>query len=331
MTDGAALAIAMGDPAGVGPEIIAKSWVVRTLRSLPPFAMVGDAGAVARVWDGPIEVIDDIAEAPVVFDRALPVLAVEPAGDVVPGTATISGARAALSALECAIALAQRGAAKALVTGPVSKAQLYGIGFNQPGQTEFVAERCGVAAEDAVMMLAGPSLRVVPLTAHVPLAAVPSLLSIDLLVTKARTTATALRRDFGIAAPRLAFAGLNPHAGESGTIGREEIDILEPAIAQLRAEGIDATGPFAADTLFHARARKHYDAALCCYHDQALVPIKTLHFDEGVNMTLGLPIVRTSPDHGTAFNLAGSDRAHPGAMIAAIAMAGQAADRRARA
>ncbi|WP_294285243.1 4-hydroxythreonine-4-phosphate dehydrogenase PdxA [uncultured Sphingomonas sp.] len=331
MTDGAALAIAMGDPAGVGPEIIAKSWVVRTLRSLPPFAMVGDAGAVARVWDGPIEVIDDIAEAPVVFDRALPVLAVEPAGDVVPGTATISGARAALSALECAIALAQRGAAKALVTGPVSKAQLYGIGFNQPGQTEFVAERCGVAAEDAVMMLAGPSLRVVPLTAHVPLAAVPSLLSIDLLVTKARTTATALRRDFGIAAPRLAFAGVNPHAGESGTIGREEIDILEPAIAQLRAEGIDATGPFAADTLFHARARKHYDAALCCYHDQALVPIKTLHFDEGVNMTLGLPIVRTSPDHGTAFNLAGSDRAHPGAMIAAIAMAGQAADRRARA
>ncbi|WP_294314311.1 4-hydroxythreonine-4-phosphate dehydrogenase PdxA [uncultured Sphingomonas sp.] len=329
MTDGAALAIAMGDPAGVGPEIIAKSWVVRTLRSLPPFAMVGDAGAVARVWDGPIEVIDDIAEAPVVFDRALPVLAVEPAGDVVPGTATISGARAALSALECAIALAQRGAAKALVTGPVSKAQLYGIGFNQPGQTEFVAERCGVAAEDAVMMLAGPSLRVVPLTAHVPLAAVPSLLSVDLLVTKARTTATALRRDFGIAAPRLAFAGVNPHAGESGTIGREEIDILEPAIAQLRAEGIDATGPFAADTLFHARARKHYDAALCCYHDQALVPIKTLHFDEGVNMTLGLPIVRTSPDHGTAFNLAGSDRAHPGAMIAAIAMAGQAADRRA--
>lgn len=331
MTGGAALAIAMGDPAGVGPEIIAKSWVVRTLRSLPPFAMVGDAGAVARVWDGPIEVIDDIAEAPVVFDRALPVLAVEPTGDVVPGTATISGARAALSALECAIALAQRGAAKALVTGPVSKAQLYGIGFNQPGQTEFVAERCGVAAEDAVMMLAGPSLRVVPLTAHVPLAAVPSLLSVDLLVTKARTTATALRRDFGIAAPRLAFAGVNPHAGESGTIGREEIDILEPAIAQLRAEGIDATGPFAADTLFHARARKHYDAALCCYHDQALVPIKTLHFDEGVNMTLGLPIVRTSPDHGTAFNLAGSDRAHPGAMIAAIAMAGQAADRRARA
>ena len=151
------------------------------------------------------------------------------------------------------------------------------------------------------------------------------------LGTNLDTAQVQIQNRVGIAAPRLAFAGVNPHAGESGTIGREEIDILEPAIAQLRAEGIDATGPFAADTLFHARARKHYDAALCCYHDQALVPIKTLHFDEGVNMTLGLPIVRTSPDHGTAFNLAGSDRAHPGAMIAAIAMAGQAADRRARA
>lgn len=328
---GAALAIAMGDPAGVGPEIIAKSWVVRTLRSLPPFAMVGDAGAVARVWDGPIEVIEDIADAPAVFGRALPVLMRESAGEVTPGVATNAGARAALHALEQAIDLTRGGAARALVTGPVSKAQLYGIGFDQPGQTEFVAERCGVAAEDAVMMLAGPSLRVVPITAHVPLAQVSSLLSIDLIVAKARTTAAALRRDFGIAAPRLAFAGVNPHAGESGTIGREEIDILQPAIAQLRAEGIDATGPFAADTLFHARAREHYDAALCCYHDQALVPIKTLHFDDGVNMTLGLPIVRTSPDHGTAFNLAGGDRAHPGAMIAAIAMAGQAADRRARA
>ena len=181
------------------------------------------------------------------------------------------------------------------------------------------------------MMLAGPGLRVVPMTVHVPLAQVPSLLSVDLILAKARTTALGLTRDFGIASPRLAIAGLNPHAGEGGAIGREEIDILEPAIAQLRAEGIDATGPFPADTLFHARARTGYDAVLCCYHDQALVPIKTLHFDEGVNMTLGLPIVRTSPDHGTAFGIAGRDQAHPGAMIAAIALAGQAADRRARA
>ncbi|MCP3733604.1 4-hydroxythreonine-4-phosphate dehydrogenase PdxA [Sphingomonas sp. RP10(2022)] len=327
----APLAIPMGDPAGIGPEIIAKSWAVRALRKLPPFALVGDPGAVRRVWNGPVETVGAIGEAAAVFDRALPVLAVADAGSITLGTPEIGGARAALQALDRSIALVRDGEARALVTGPVSKAQLYGIGFNQSGQTEFVAERCGVAAEDAVMMLAGPSLRVVPITAHVPLAQVSAMLSVELIVAKARTTAAGLRRDFGIAAPRLAFAGFNPHAGESGMIGREEIDILAPAIAQLRAEGIDATGPFAADTLFHARARTGYDVVLCCYHDQALVPIKTLHFDEGVNVTLGLPIVRTSPDHGTAFGIAGTDQAHPGAMIAAIAMAGQAADRRARA
>jgi 4-hydroxythreonine-4-phosphate dehydrogenase len=317
----APLAIPMGDPAGIGPEIIAKSWAVRALRSLPPFAMVGDAAAVTRV-----RCLD---EATAAFDRALPVLTTADAGPVTPGTPEVGGARAALQALEQSIDLVRSGEARALVTGPVSKAQLYGIGFNHPGQTEFVAERCGVAGEDAVMMLAGPSLRVVPITAHVPLAEVSSLLSIELIVAKGRATAQGLTRDFGIAAPRLAFAGLNPHAGEGGAIGREEIDLIAPAIAQLRSEGIDATGPFAADTLFHARARAGYDAVLCCYHDQALVPIKTLHFDEGVNITLGLPIVRTSPDHGTAFGIAGKDQAHPGAMIAAIAMAGQAADRRA--
>jgi len=327
----APLAIAMGDPAGIGPEIVAKSWAVRALRSLPQFALVGDPAAVTRVWSGPVEAIHDLREAAGVFDRALPVLAVGDAGPITPGVPEIGGARAALQALERSIDLVRSGAARALVTGPVSKAQLYGIGFNHPGQTEFVADRCGIAPEEAVMMLAGPGLRVVPMTVHVPLAQVPSLLSVDLILAKARTTALGLTRDFGIASPRLAIAGLNPHAGEGGAIGREEIDILEPAIAQLRAEGIDATGPFPADTLFHARARTGYDAVLCCYHDQALVPIKTLHFDEGVNMTLGLPIVRTSPDHGTAFGIAGRDQAHPGAMIAAIALAGQAADRRARA
>ncbi|MFN3434306.1 MAG: 4-hydroxythreonine-4-phosphate dehydrogenase PdxA [Sphingomonas sp.] len=327
----APLAIAMGDPAGVGPEIVAKSWAVRSLRSLPPFALVGDPAAVRRVWSGPLETVRDLRETGAVFDRALPVLPVGDAGPIALGTPDVGGARAALDALERSIDLVRSGEAGALVTAPVSKAQLYGIGFNHPGQTEFVAERCGVRGEDAVMMLAGPTLRVVPMTVHVPLAEVAGLLSVDLLVAKARVTARGLTRDFGIAAPRLAFAGFNPHAGESGTIGREEIDILEPAIAQLRREGIDATGPFAADTLFHARARAGYDAVLCCYHDQALVPIKTLHFDEGVNITLGLPIVRTSPDHGTAFGIAGKDLAHPGAMIAAIAMAGHAADRRARA
>lgn len=325
------LAISMGDPAGIGPEIIAKAWAARRDADLLPFVAVGDARAVERVWNGPIVRVSDMAAAVAAFDEGLPILSVDDAGEIRPGQPDVEGARCALHSLELAVGLVRSEAASALVTGPVSKAQLYDIGFNHPGQTEFVAERCGVAGANAVMMLAGPSLRVVPITTHVPLTDVSGLLSVDLIVAKGRATARGLCKNFGITAPRLAFAGLNPHAGESGAIGREEIDLIEPAIAQLRAEGIDATGPFAADTLFHPRARAAYDAALCCYHDQALVPIKTLHFDEGVNITLGLPIVRTSPDHGTAFGIAGQDVAHPGAMIAAIAMAGDAARRRAEA
>ncbi len=324
----APLAISMGDPAGIGPEIIAKAWQRRGERTLPPFVAIGDARAIARVWEGPVRIverIDDVADA---FDSALPVLRVEDAGDIVPGVPDIEGARCALYALELAAGLARSGAVSALVTGPVSKAQLYAVGFAHPGQTEFVAERCGVAAENAAMMLAGPSLRVVPITTHVPLSQVSSLLTVDLILAKGRATARGLARNFGIQAPRLAFAGVNPHAGEGGALGREEIEVIEPAIALLRAEGIDAIGPLAADTLFHARARKEYDAVLCPYHDQALVPLKTLHFDEGVNITLGLPIVRTSPDHGTAFGIAGRGEAHPGAMIAAIELAAEAAERR---
>lgn len=323
------LAVAMGDPAGIGPEIVAKSWVGRELHSLMPFFAVGDARAVEAVWDGPVVRITDPGAAAAVFAEALPVLAVSDAGMIRPGQPMVDGARCALDSLEVATGLARSAAAGALVTGPVSKAQLYQIGFTHPGQTEFIAERCGIAGENAVMMLAGPTLRVVPVTTHIALAAVPDALTVALIVAKARATARGLRRNFGIEAPRLAFAGLNPHAGEGGAIGREEIELVEPAIAQLRAEGIDAVGPFAADTLFHARARATYDAAICLYHDQALVPLKTLHFDEGVNMTLGLPIVRTSPDHGTAFGIAGQDMAEPGAMIAAIRMAALAAERRA--
>jgi 4-hydroxythreonine-4-phosphate dehydrogenase len=321
----APLAVAMGDPAGIGPEVIAKAWAMRDAHDLPPFFAVGDARAVARVWDGPVTRIAAPPEAPTAFASGLPVLVVEDAGDIAPGHPDVDGARCALHSLELAAGMTRSGAASALVTGPVSKAQLYKIGFTHPGQTEFVAERCGVAAENAVMMLAGPDLRVVPITTHVPLASVRGLLSVDLLVAKGRATARGLTRNFGIETPRLAFAGFNPHAGEQGAIGREEIDCIEPAIERLRAEGIDASGPFAADTMFHPRARAHYDAALCCYHDQALIPIKTLYFDDGVNMTLGLPIVRTSPDHGTAFGIAGMDQAHPGAMIAAIRMAARAA------
>ena len=328
MVDLAPLAVSMGDPAGIGPEIIAKAWTRRREDRLTPFFAVGDGRAVARIWDGPIVRIDSPSAAASAFDEGLPVLAVECAGEVTPGQPDLPGARCALHALELATGLTRGGAAGALVTGPVSKAQLYEVGFTHPGQTEFVAERVGVAASATVMMLAGPTLRVVPATTHVPFARVPALLTPDLLVAKARVTARALVRDFGIAAPRLAFAGLNPHAGEQGAIGREEIDVIAPAIETLRAEGIDATGPLAADTMFHGRARVLYDAAICCYHDQALVPLKTLHFDEGVNITLGLPIVRTSPDHGTAFGIAGQDRAEPGAMIAALRLAAEAAARR---
>lgn len=323
------LAVAMGDPAGIGPEIVAKAWVARALHSLRPFFAVGDPRAIQTVWDGPIERISDPAAARDVFDKALPVLPVADGGTILPGKPDVDGARCALDSLELATGLARSGAAGALVTGPVSKAQFYSIGFTHPGQTEFVAERCGIAKDNAVMMLAGPTLRVVPVTTHIPFAQVHEALSIDLIIAKARVTARGLTRNFGIEAPRLAFAGLNPHAGEGGAMGREEIDIVEPAIEQLRADGIDCVGPLPADAMFHARARATYDAAICLYHDQALVPLKTLHFDEGVNMTLGLPIVRTSPDHGTAFGIAGQDQAEPGAMIAAIRMAALAAERRA--
>lgn len=323
------IAISMGDPAGIGPEIIAKTWAARATRDIPPFFAIGDQRAVRRVWDGPIQSIDDPRDAAAAFAHALPVMTVEDGGQIVPGHPDTEGARCALHSLELAAGLVRSGAARALVTGPVSKSQLYAIGFSHAGQTEFVAERCGISGSNAVMMLAGPGLRVVPMTTHIPLSAVPSALTIDLVLAKARATARGLRRNFGIEHPRIVVAGLNPHAGEDGALGREEIDVLAPAIAQLQAEGMAITGPLAADTLFHPRARARYDAALCCYHDQALVPLKTLFFDEGVNITLGLPMVRTSPDHGTAFGIAGKDCAEPGAMIAAVLMAASAADCRA--
>ncbi|RYD49429.1 MAG: 4-hydroxythreonine-4-phosphate dehydrogenase, partial [Sphingomonadales bacterium] len=253
----------MGDSAGVGPEITAKAWKARELHSLAPFFAVGDSRAILKVWDGPIARITDPEEANSAFATALPVLALDDADEVTPGIPTDGSARIALHSLELAVGLASAGAASGVITGPVSKAQLYGIGFSYPGQTEFVAERCGISGENAVMMLAGPTLRVVPLTVHISLADVPASLSIEMIVAKARVTARGLLRNFGIERPRLAFAGLNPHAGEGGALGREEIDIIMPAIEQLRAEGIDAIGPFAADALFHARARAGYDVALC--------------------------------------------------------------------
>lgn len=324
------VAVALGDPAGIGPEIVAKAWVGREIQRLPVFFAVGDVRSVEAVWRGPVASITDPSHAAHVFQDALPVLQVEDAGPIVPGEPNAEGARCALASLEIAVGLARSGAASAIVTGPVSKVQLYEIGFTHPGQTEFVAERCGIASANVVMMLAGPSLRVVPVTTHVALIDVAASLSPELIACKARATAKGLIRNFGIANPRLAFAGFNPHAGESGTLGREEINLIAPAIAQLQSEGIDARGPFAADAMFHARARSEYDAAICCYHDQALIPLKTLHFDDGVNITLGLPIIRTSPDHGTAFDIAGKGKAEAGAMIAAIRMAASATHWRAQ-
>jgi 4-hydroxythreonine-4-phosphate dehydrogenase len=325
------LAVALGDPAGIGPEITAKAWERRETDGLAPFFAVGAPEALRAVWGGPIEVVAGPDEAARCFRQALPVIRIDAAGSTVPGQPTLEGARNALDSLELAVGLTRSGASSGLVTGPVSKAQLYAIGFTHPGQTEFVAERCGIAAEMVAMMLAGPTLRTVPVTTHVALRDVPGLITTELIVTRGRTTIRALRRLFGIERPRLAVAGLNPHAGEGGALGREEIDIILPAIERLREEEGDVTGPHSADTMFHERARARYDAALCLYHDQALVPLKTLHFDEGVNITLGLPIVRTSPDHGTAFDIAGRGRAEPTAMLAALRMAAACAERLAEA
>jgi 4-hydroxythreonine-4-phosphate dehydrogenase len=326
----APLAVALGDPAGIGPEIVAKAWDARREADLPVFFAVGNQTSLERVWGGPIRTIGTPSEAATVFGEALPLIQVEDPGKIAPGEPNLPGARCALDSLEIAVGLTRSGAASALVTGPVSKAQLYAIGFSHPGQTEFVAERCGIAYENTAMMLAGPTLRTVPVTLHMPLAEVMSRLTADLIISRARTAARGLQRDFGIEAPRLALAGLNPHAGEGGALGSEEIEIIGPAIEMLRAEGIDAVGPLPADTMFHERARAGYDAAICMYHDQALIPLKALHFDEGVNMTLGLPIVRTAPDHGTAFGIAGHGIARPDAMIAAIRLAAECAERRAR-
>ncbi len=301
--------------------MVAKAWDLRETEQLPRFFAVGDVDAIEQVWAGPVQRIADPSEAAAVFDHALPCIHVPDEGETVPGQPTLDGARCAFQSLEVATGLVRAESAAALVTGPVSKTQLMQVGFSHPGQTEFIAERCGVSRSNVVMMLAGPTLRVVPITIHIPFADVPAALTGALIRSRAHATARGLRRLFGIAQPRLAMCGLNPHAGEDGLLGREEIDIITPALEGLRAEGIDISGPHSADALFSPRARAGYDAILCCYHDQALIPIKALHFDDGVNMTLGLPIVRTSPDHGTAFDIAGQGHAHPGAMVAAIRMA----------
>ena len=327
------LAVSLGDPAGIGPEIIGESWTRRRETGLAPFFVTGGPGlleqaSAARGIECPILRIDDPAKAVECFDKGLPVLGQEDAS-YRPGTPDDAGAALALGSLAEAVRMALLGKASGVVTAPVAKAQLARVGFEFPGQTEFLAAACGLGPDEVVMMLAGPSLRAVPVTVHCALADVPRLLDTEKIAAKARIVASSLSRDFGIEAPRIAVCGLNPHAGEGGKFGHEERDIIAPAIEIARREGIAITGPHPADALFTPRARQTYDAALAMYHDQALVPLKALDFDEGVNVTLGLPIVRTSPDHGTAFDIAGKALADPGAMMAALRMASAMAERRA--
>jgi 4-hydroxythreonine-4-phosphate dehydrogenase len=328
-----ALAVSLGDPAGVGPELLAEAWAQRDAEAIPPFFAVGGAAVLAqaaarRGLNVPIARIGHPAQAAETFLRALPVLG-DLDGPYQPGEPDPAGAALALASLTEATRLAANRDASAIVTGPIAKSRLAGVGFTHPGQTEFVAEGCGVAPDDAVMMLAGPSLRTVPLTVHLALRDVPQALTADLIVRRCRIVAAALQRDFGLARPRLAVAALNPHAGEDGRFGDEEARIIAPAIAALLSEGLAITGPHPADALFAPHARDGYDVALCMYHDQALIPLKALDFDNGVNVTLGLPVIRTSPDHGTAFAIAGRRQANPGATIAALRLAGECAMRRA--
>ncbi|MGF1553992.1 MAG: 4-hydroxythreonine-4-phosphate dehydrogenase PdxA [Paracoccaceae bacterium] len=322
----APLALTMGDPAGIGPEIALLAWGSGAIAR--PFFAIADPDQLAALPGGRIEAIETPEEAAAVFPRALPVLPEPLAEEAHPGRPSAANAPAVVRSIERAVALVREGRAGAVVTNPIAKKVLYdGAGFRDPGHTEFLARLAGV--ERTVMMIAGPRLRVVPVTIHLPLAAVPRALTTEAIVETGRITARALARDFGLSRPRLAVCGLNPHAGESGAMGREEIEIIAPAVERLRAEGVEATGPHPADTLFHERARARYDAALGMYHDQVLVPAKALDFDHGVNVTLGLPFVRTSPDHGTAFDIAGRALSDPTSLIEALRLAADLAGPRA--
>ena len=271
-----------------------------------------------------MQTIGAAREASTVFDRALPVLPLPHAVKAQPGRPDPAHAPAVIASIETAVDLARRGEAAAVVTNPIAKHVLYQAGFRHPGHTEFLASLAaehGAEPPHPVMMLWSEALAVVPVTVHIPLRAVPAVLTTDLILRTARIVARELRTRFGVAQPRLALAGLNPHAGESGTLGDEDEAVIAPAVEVLRREGIAAEGPIPADTMFHARARSRYDAALAMYHDQALIPIKTIAFDEAVNVTLGLPFVRTSPDHGTAFDIAGRGIARPDSLMAALRLA----------
>ncbi len=327
------LALTVGEPAGIGPDLALTAWVRRSEVALPPFYVLADPAhlnhrAARLSLDAPLALVQP-AEACAVFPTALPVVPIEVETRAEPGRPDATSAPAAIAAIRRAVDDVLSGSAAAIVTNPVAKNVLYRSGFAEPGHTEFLAklaaEKTGSAAMP-VMMLWSPELAVVPVTIHLPLSEVPRRISTDLIVATGRIVARDLIGRFAIPRPRLAIAGLNPHAGEEGALGEEDRALVAPAVARLKAEGIDARGPLPADSMFHEAARRTYDVALCMYHDQALIPIKTLAFHHAVNVTLGLPFVRTSPDHGTAFDIAGTGRADPSSLIAALKLAARLAN-----
>jgi 4-hydroxythreonine-4-phosphate dehydrogenase len=325
------LALTLGEPAGIGPDIAIAAWLRRNDLNLPAFYLLGDRDFVARrarLLGVNLDLAEvGGAEAVSAFASALPIVATGRVATAQPGRPDETSAEAALASIRHAVAAVGAGQASAVVTNPIAKSVLYRAGFRHPGHTEFLAELAasGGHTPQPVMMLWSPALAVVPVTIHIPLRDAVTRLSRDLIVTTARIVVADLKARFGIATPRLVVAGLNPHAGEGGTLGTEDQEIVAPAVEILRAEGIQVSGPLPADTLFHDAARKTYDCAICMYHDQALIPIKTIAFDDAVNVTLGLPFIRTSPDHGTAFDIAGTGRANPASLIAALRLAARLA------
>ncbi len=319
------LAMTMGDPAGIGPELALAAWRDRTPNApFVVFAAPSILAAAAKRAGFAVPIIEtDPAGATAAFSNGLPVVPLKNAVEDAPGRPSAANAAATIESIERAVEAVHQGQARAVVTNPIAKAALYQAGFKYPGHTEYLgalAEAWGPPAFP-VMMIWSETLKVVPVTIHIPLADAPKALTAELIIRTARVVDRDLTARFGVARPRLAVAGLNPHAGEGGAMGREEITIIKPAIEALKAEGIDVVGPLPADTMFHPKARARYDVALTMYHDQGLIPVKTLAFDEGVNVTLGLPFVRTSPDHGTAFDIAGKGLANPASLIAALKLA----------
>ncbi|MBY3166919.1 4-hydroxythreonine-4-phosphate dehydrogenase PdxA [Rhizobium laguerreae] len=325
------LALSQGDPAGIGPDITLMAWLRRRELGLPPFFLIGDPDVLAlraRQLNLAVSIreTDEASKAAGMFADALPVMTISAGIEVVAGEPHAATAKGTIASIEKAVSLVIDGEALAVVTNPIAKAVLYEAGFRFPGHTEFLADLAARAIGrpvTPVMMLSGPKLRAIPVTIHIPVRDVPQALTGELIAETCRIAHDDLRQRFGIEAPRLAVAGLNPHAGEGGAIGTEDEDVIRPAIERLRDEGIDAIGPLPADTMFHDEARARYDVAICMYHDQALIPAKALGFDDSVNVTLGLPFVRTSPDHGTAFGIAGKGLAREHSLVAALKLAAQ--------